>query len=115
MQDFLNSKAGDYSKEIQDIFEKSRVEARLQNKYQLLEDEWNNLTAKIKVEGRFNLISNGATLREDLNKVLLLMTDNLADPFSQSLKQYSITYETLLSSQQILEEWLSIQDRLSEL
>jgi hypothetical protein len=87
----------------------------LQNQYQLLEDDWNTLMVKIRVEGRFNLISNGPALREELNTVLLALTQTLADPHSQSLKQYSITYESLLSNQQLLEQWLSIQDRLSEL
>jgi hypothetical protein len=60
------------------------------------------------------VISNGDTLKVDLDKVLGYLAQLLANPHAQSLKQYSITYDSLFSAQEALEIWLRVQDRLVE-
>ena len=67
------------------------------------------------MEGKFNLLANGDSLRDDLDSLLTQLTSTLSDPHSQFLKQYSITYNSLLASQHLLDQWLSIQDKLTDL
>ena len=38
----------------------------------------------------------------------------LANPHAQSLKQYSITYESVFAAQEALEGWLRVQERIVE-
>jgi hypothetical protein len=59
----LASGLGVWAKAIQFIFEKSKVEAKLQTQYHRLEEHWASLLAKVRVEGRFNIIANGDALR----------------------------------------------------
>lgn len=112
--DFLRSGVGAKARELQAIFEKSRVEARLQREYHELEEKWVGLTAKVRVEGKFTVIANGPALRSEVEEILVGVACMLENPHAQALRQYSISYESLSVAQESLEEWLGLQDRLVE-
>jgi hypothetical protein len=69
--DFLKSGVGAKARDLQAIFEKSRVEARLQREYHELEEKWVGLTAKVRVEGKFTVIANGTGLRSEVEEILV--------------------------------------------
>lgn len=60
------------------------------------------------------IITNGEGLRDELDKVLFDLTTLLSNPHAQSLKQYSITYDSLFAAQDSFENWLRVQERIVE-
>lgn len=66
------------------------------------------------MEGRFAIIANGEALRGELDTVVGEVARLLANPHAQSLKQYSITYDSVFAAQEALEGWLRVQDRIVE-
>jgi hypothetical protein len=79
-----------------------------------MEDGWLGLVAKIRTEGRFMVITNGEALRGELDRVLADLATLLSNPHAQSLKQYSITYDSLFAAQEALDTWLKVQERIVE-
>lgn len=64
--------------------------------YSEVENVWGGTMVKSRVEGKFVVIANAEVMREAFDYMLRTMCNILANPFSQTLRQYSLTYDTLI-------------------
>ena len=51
-------------------------------------------------------------MRETFNYMLETLCSILANPFSQTLRQYSMTYDMLIQYYNTFENWIAVQDIL---
>ncbi len=63
--------------------------------YNEVENAWLNTVVKSRVESKFIIVSSADGMREAFDYMMRTMSAILANPFSATLKQYSVTYEML--------------------
>lgn len=77
--------------------------------YSEVESAWGGTLVKSKTESKFVIIANPEVMREAFDYMLRTMCTILANPFSQTLRQYTLTYDTLMQHYNTFEHWLLTQ------
>jgi hypothetical protein len=77
--------------------------------YSEVENAWLNTVVKSRVESKFIIVSNAEVMREAFDYMMRTLSSILANPFSATLKQYTITYELLVQYYNTFETWMSTQ------